>query len=134
MSAINVPGRVWLHRVRSITSPPTGRKSTSTVTSNRQAASFRLMATKATASCMTLEGMGHPASVRQPAGHTGDATSTISGPRINPRSRARLSTVSARFTTSNVRLWVSLPISASPRVKSTARQKSKPCASGPRRS
>lgn len=35
MSAINVPGRARLHRVRSITSPRTGRKTTSIITSDR---------------------------------------------------------------------------------------------------
>lgn len=82
---------------------------------------------------MTLGRMGHLASERRHAERIGEATSMISGPRIKPRSHARLSMVSVRFTTSSETLPVSLPMSVLPRVKSTASQKSKHSVSGPKR-
>lgn len=118
---------------RSTTSPRTGSKNTSIVTSGRQAVSFRPMATKGTESSMKLEQMARAAFGKQPVGRIGAATSMISGHRTNPRSHARLSIVSARFTTSSVTLPVNLPISALPHVRSTVKQRSKHSASGPKR-
>lgn len=133
MSAINVPGRARLHRARSTTLLPTGRKSTSTITSGKQAASFKLTATKATASFMSQERTAQAASGKRPVGRIGDVTSMISGPRTNPRSRERLSTVSVRFTTSSATLQASPSMSALLLVRSTAKQRSKHSASGLKR-
>ncbi|AWC21272.1 Transposase [Aminobacter sp. MSH1] len=132
MSAINVHGRALPRPVRSIILPLTGKMTTSIITSGRQAASFKPMATKATGSFMSLERTEHPASGRRHAGRIGAATSMISGPRTNPGSRARLSTVSVGSTTSSAMLPASLPISALPPVKSTAKQRSRHSASGPK--
>lgn len=133
MSAINARGRAALRLARSTTLLRTGRKTTSSATSGRQAASSKLTATKAMASFMSLEPMEHPASEKRHAGRIGDATSMISGPRTNPRSHARLSTVSVRFMTSSTALRVSLPMPALPHVRSIANQRSEHSVSGSKR-
>ena len=96
MSAISVHGQAAHRRVRFITSLPTGRKSTSTIICERRAASFRLMAIKAMRSYMSRDRTGSAASAKLPAGHIGGVTFMTSGPRTNPRLRARPSIGSAR--------------------------------------
>ncbi len=123
MSGISAHGRARPRPVRSITLPRTGRKSMSSPILARPAAFSRLMATRGMPSSMPRTWTARASSGRPRAGRIFAAAFTMSGPRRNPQSRARRSTVSASSTTSNGKSAASLPNCGWPCAKKESKPK-----------